>query len=157
MRFSYSKRKTAKLFANSGDPDQTPHSAASDLGLHFLPITLLGVSRLQRFKYIKPLLRRDLLLSKKNLLQGSNGSKFVPLKIDTVSEGRQNNCVSLHSISFPVYANVGICDGLLSTALSCCCFVGSIVYNRAKVYKRKNFLMVVVHVISIDQCTQTAR
>ena len=39
----------AKLlnFANSGDPDQMPHSAASDLGLHCLPITLLGVSRLQ--------------------------------------------------------------------------------------------------------------
>ena len=37
----------AKLFANSGDPDQTPHSAASDLGLHCLPITRLRVSRLQ--------------------------------------------------------------------------------------------------------------
>ena len=37
----------AKLFANSGDPDQTPRSAASDLGLHCLPITILGVSRLQ--------------------------------------------------------------------------------------------------------------
>ena len=37
----------AKLFANSRDPDQTPHSAASDLGLHCLPITLLRVSRLQ--------------------------------------------------------------------------------------------------------------
>ena len=36
-----------KLFANSGDPDQTPHSAASDLGLHYLPITILLVSRLQ--------------------------------------------------------------------------------------------------------------
>ena len=36
----------AKLFANSGDPDQTPHSAASDLGLHCLPVTLLGASRL---------------------------------------------------------------------------------------------------------------
>ena len=35
-----------ELFANSGDPDQMPHSAASDLGLHCLPITLLGVSRL---------------------------------------------------------------------------------------------------------------
>ena len=32
----------AKLFANSGDPDQMPHSVASDLGLHFLPVTLLG-------------------------------------------------------------------------------------------------------------------
>ena len=31
----------AKLFANSGDPDQLPHSAASDLGLYCLPITLL--------------------------------------------------------------------------------------------------------------------
>ena len=32
------------LFANSGDPDETPHSEASDLGLHCLPVTLLGVS-----------------------------------------------------------------------------------------------------------------
>ena len=31
-----------ELFANCGDPDQTPHSAASDLHLHCLPITLLG-------------------------------------------------------------------------------------------------------------------
>ena len=37
----------AKLFANSGDPAQMPHYAASDLGLHCLPITLLRVSRLQ--------------------------------------------------------------------------------------------------------------
>ena len=37
----------AKLYANSGDPDQMPHSAASDLGLHCLPITLLQVSQLQ--------------------------------------------------------------------------------------------------------------
>ena len=29
-----------ELFANSGDPDQTPRSAACDLGLHCLPITL---------------------------------------------------------------------------------------------------------------------
>ena len=32
----------AEVFANSEDPDQTPHSVASDLGLHCLPITLLG-------------------------------------------------------------------------------------------------------------------
>ena len=25
--------------ANSGDPDQTPHSVASDLGLHCLPMS----------------------------------------------------------------------------------------------------------------------
>ena len=34
-----------ELFANSEDPDQMPHSAASDLGLHCLPITLFGFSR----------------------------------------------------------------------------------------------------------------
>ena len=33
--------------ANSADPDQMPHSVASDLGLHCLPSTLLGVSRLK--------------------------------------------------------------------------------------------------------------
>ena len=33
-----------ELFVNSGDPDQTPHSAASDLGLHCLPVTSLGSS-----------------------------------------------------------------------------------------------------------------
>ena len=36
-----------EVFANTGDPDQTPHFAVSDLGLHCLPTTLLGVSRLQ--------------------------------------------------------------------------------------------------------------
>ena len=36
-----------ELFANSGDPDQMPCSAASDLDLHCLSFTLLGVSRLQ--------------------------------------------------------------------------------------------------------------
>ena len=29
-----------ELFANSGDPDQMPHSVESDLGLHCLLITL---------------------------------------------------------------------------------------------------------------------
>ena len=37
----------AEVFANSEDPDQMPHSAASDRGLHCLPITLLGVSQIQ--------------------------------------------------------------------------------------------------------------
>ena len=37
----------AKLCANSRDPDQMPHYEASDLGLHYLPITLLEDSRLQ--------------------------------------------------------------------------------------------------------------
>ena len=42
-----------ELFANSGDPDQMLHSAMSDLGLHCLPMTLLGVSRLPVLKHIK--------------------------------------------------------------------------------------------------------
>ena len=37
----------AKLFADSGNPDQMPHSVASDLGLHCLPVAFLRVSRLQ--------------------------------------------------------------------------------------------------------------
>ena len=36
-----------ELSTNSGDPDQTPRVAASDLVLHCLPITRLGVSSLQ--------------------------------------------------------------------------------------------------------------
>ena len=40
----------AKLFANSEKPDQTPRTEASDLGLHCLPITILGVSQLQWVK-----------------------------------------------------------------------------------------------------------
>ena len=39
----------AELFTNSGDPDQMPHSVASDLGLHYLPITLLGVLHIKMF------------------------------------------------------------------------------------------------------------
>ena len=43
-----------ELFANSRDPDQMPHSAASDLGLHCLPVTRLGVSSLQ---WVRPYLQ----------------------------------------------------------------------------------------------------
>ena len=32
----------AELFCKSEDSDQMPHSAASDLDLHCLPLTLLG-------------------------------------------------------------------------------------------------------------------
>ena len=44
----------AKLFANGGDLDWTPRSAASELGLHCLPFTLLWVSQLQ---WVNALLR----------------------------------------------------------------------------------------------------
>ena len=40
----------AEVFAKSEDHDQMPHSTASDQGLHCLPVTLLGVSRLQWVK-----------------------------------------------------------------------------------------------------------
>ena len=52
--------KMVKLFANSGDPDQTPRSVASDLGLHCLPITRLWVSRLNWVKHMKDKLFRYL-------------------------------------------------------------------------------------------------
>ena len=35
------------LFANTVDPDQTPHYVAPDLDLHCLPMILLRVSRLE--------------------------------------------------------------------------------------------------------------
>ena len=37
------RQKMAKLFANSGDPDQTPPSAASDLGLQFANYPFTGL------------------------------------------------------------------------------------------------------------------
>ena len=39
--------KISELNANSVDPDQMPHSEASDLGLHCLPISLLWDARLK--------------------------------------------------------------------------------------------------------------
>ena len=39
-----------ELFANSEDPDHTSRSVTSDLGLHCLPLTRLGVSSLQWVK-----------------------------------------------------------------------------------------------------------
>ena len=40
----------SELYANSVDPDQTPHSAASDLSLHCLPMSLLSEAR---YKWVK--------------------------------------------------------------------------------------------------------
>ena len=60
----------AEPFANSGDPDQMPHSVASDLGLHCLPIILLGVSRLQWVKaltkFVADILKLILLFFREN-------------------------------------------------------------------------------------------
>ena len=52
MWIRYSYKKMVELFANSGDPDQTPDSAASGLGLHCLLITLFGVSKLAQEKWV---------------------------------------------------------------------------------------------------------
>ena len=58
-----------ELFANSGDPYQMPHSVASDLGLHCLPVTLLGVSRLQCVKVFNYYIEIHVLGSYKFCLQ----------------------------------------------------------------------------------------
>ena len=42
----------AKLFANSGGPDQTLCSTVSDLGLHCLPITHLGSPDYNGLKHV---------------------------------------------------------------------------------------------------------
>ena len=44
-----------ELFANSGEPDQTPHSAASDMGRHCLSITRLGSPVFKLIKLHLPL------------------------------------------------------------------------------------------------------
>ena len=46
--------------ANSGDPDQTPHSVVSDLGLHYLPMSHKKDARhiwVKRFNYFAYLIR----------------------------------------------------------------------------------------------------
>ena len=54
------------LLANNVDPDQTPNYVASDLGLHWLTITLLRVSRKEWAKEqifssrIRPILEEEL-------------------------------------------------------------------------------------------------
>ena len=78
----------AKLFANSGDPDQTPRSTASDLGLHCLPVTLLRVSRLQWVKLILFIFSSEpsyltLLLE--------NGLDFGQIRSDLLSRGFKIN------------------------------------------------------------------
>ena len=43
----------AKLFPNSGNPDQMPHFAASDLGLHFCQLPFYGSPDYNGFNYIE--------------------------------------------------------------------------------------------------------
>ena len=55
------ENNNGEFFANSGDPDQTPRSALSDQGLHCLPITHLGVARLQIVKALSKFVANDIL------------------------------------------------------------------------------------------------
>ena len=46
-------QKTGWTIANTGDPDQTPHFAASDLDLQCLPVTrLVALQKLTLFTYL---------------------------------------------------------------------------------------------------------
>ena len=53
--------RNSLLIANSVDPDQTPRSAASNLGLHCVPMSLLWDARLKWVKLV--LLDRNLALN----------------------------------------------------------------------------------------------
>ena len=72
-----------ELFANSVDPYQTPRYAASDLGLHCLPVILLGVSSLQWVNRTKKNPQRATIMARKNTLRKhaySNILKILPRK-----------------------------------------------------------------------------
>ena len=43
----------AEVNANSVDPNQTPRSAASDQGLYFLPLSLLGTLGLNGLSHLR--------------------------------------------------------------------------------------------------------
>ena len=88
------------LFANSGDPDQIPHSAASDLGLHCLPIILLGVSRLQWINVLSK------TIADKILFFSYYFSEKIILGISCESSARQ----TIHRK----------CQALLSLNIFCC-------------------------------------
>ena len=56
----------AKLFANRGDPDQMPHSMASDLGLHcLLGMLLWGIQTKKWVKLTGPVYEREVAVSAK--------------------------------------------------------------------------------------------
>ena len=77
------------MFANSEDPDQTPRYATSDLGLHCLPATRLGVSSPQWI---------NLKIHIKGGLKNDTSSNF---SIDNVYLYTFNN----HSIQITNYSN----------------------------------------------------
>ena len=111
----------AKPFANSGDPDQTPHSAASDLGLHCFPITLLRVSRQQWVNlYFDSLSRlsplRTIYMKCKPLLtsvcrQGMLNVSMLSVKIQTCTQASAGTISKniLRKACHDVTCNAGTC------------------------------------------------
>ena len=90
--------------ANSGDPDQTPHSVASDLGLHYLPMSHKMVVRhiwlkMQLF-CLSQKSCRDLEVCCTNNLRGESAlgtsdlSKFINLYQNTLNKTRKRETVS---------------------------------------------------------------
>ena len=65
-----------ELFANSGDPDQMPRSAASDLGLHCLPITLFRVSGPQWVREVDTLFSQN-TISPTTLFQDFSTFRYI--------------------------------------------------------------------------------
>ena len=91
----------AKLFANSGDPDQTPRSVESDLGLHCLPITHLRVSRLQWVKRNISLKEETICLKCQSLFPGKNKNLSAVCQLMNLSTVREFVCVEFLQPSQP--------------------------------------------------------
>ena len=54
-------KESTGLIPNSVDPDQTPHSAASDLCLHCLPVSVLWDARHEWVKCIKTFMQKNII------------------------------------------------------------------------------------------------
>ena len=67
----------AKLFANSRDPDQMPHSVVSDLGLHCLPITLLRVSLHTADEFCRQVAQLDVHPTSDQKIAGSTPARWA--------------------------------------------------------------------------------
>ena len=90
--------KNAELQAKGGNPDQMPHSVASDLGLHCLPIILLEVSRLKQayaqrcFSYKT----RHIICDKRSKCPGQHLCSQIMASTAVQKERLDNNFKFLH-------------------------------------------------------------
>ena len=79
------------LNANSADPDQTPRSAASDLGLHYLPMSHLQDARHKWFNSDSaPNYKHTLGLHRRPLLHPSSVKHHSETNIITNTMKKQN-------------------------------------------------------------------